>query len=103
MSISALCGDAARRMVAGKIEDGGDLPLRLAVAHEAAIAARAERQREGVEQDRFAGAGLAGEDAQALAEVELEPVDQDDVADRELREHPAIGLAAAVPPCASRP
>jgi hypothetical protein len=49
-------GDAARRMVAGEIEDGGDLPLRLAVAHEPAVAAGAERQRKGVEEDRFAGA-----------------------------------------------
>ena len=55
-------GNAARGMVAGKIEDGGDLPLRLAVAHEPAIAAGAERQRKGVEEDRFAGSGLAGED-----------------------------------------
>ena len=86
----------------GEIEDGGDLPLRLAVAHEPAVAARAERQRKGVEQDRFAGAGLAGEDREALAEVELEPVDQDDVADRELREHPRRA-SRRVPPCGSRP
>ena len=95
-------GDAARRMVAGEIEDGGDLPLRLAVAHEPAVAAGAERQRKGVEEDRFAGAGLAGQDREALVEVELDPVDQDDVADRELREHPRRA-SRRVPPCGSRP
>jgi len=42
----------ARRMLERQIEDGADLPLRLAMADEAAIAAPAERQRETVEQDR---------------------------------------------------
>ena len=31
-----------------------------AVAHQRRIAARTEREREGIEQDRFAGAGFAG-------------------------------------------
>ena len=42
----------------------------------------AERQAERVEQDRLAGAGLAGEHAKARLELELEPVDQHHVADR---------------------
>ena len=41
-------GREDRRMVAGQVEDGGDLPLLFLFAHEAAIAARAERQREGI-------------------------------------------------------
>jgi hypothetical protein len=57
------------------------------VAHEGAVAAAAQRQRERVEENRLAGAGLAGEHAQAVLEGDLEPVDQDDVADRELDEH----------------
>jgi hypothetical protein len=76
--------------------------LRLAVAHEAAVAAGAEGEREGVEKDRFAGAGFAGENREPLVEVELDPVDQDDVADRELREHPGRASRRA-PPFASRP
>ena len=46
-------------MVEGHVEHGGDRALRLAVAHEAAVAAPAERQREGIEQDRLARARLA--------------------------------------------
>ena len=51
-------------------------------AHQAGVGARAERQAERVEQDRLARAGLAGEHAKARLELELEPVDQHDVADR---------------------
>ena len=74
--------------VAGRqIEGGGHLALALAVAHQRAVAARAQRQRQRVEQDRFAGAGLAGEDGQAAGELELQLVDQHDVADRKPGEH----------------
>ena len=83
----ALRRDAPGGMVWSEIEHGRDLALLLAVAHEAPVAAAAQRQRESVEQDRFPRAGLAGEHAQAVPEGELEPVDQDDVADRELDEH----------------
>ncbi len=76
--------------VAGRcVEDGRHLPLRFPVPDEAAIAAPAERQGEGIKQDRFPGAGLAREDAQPGREVQLEPIDQDNVADRELCQHPA--------------
>ena len=80
-------GELARGMVERKVEDGADLPLRLAMAHERAVAAPAQRQRETVEQDRLARARLARENAQALMEAEIEPVDQNDVTDRELRQH----------------
>ena len=58
-------GERADRMVARQFEGGGHLPLLGAVAHQRGVAARAERQREGIEQDRLAGAGLAGEHGQA--------------------------------------
>ena len=51
------------------------------------VAARAERQREGVEQDRLAGAGLAGQHGKPVGEIDVEPIDQDDVADRKPGEH----------------
>ena len=76
------------RMVEGRVEAGRDLPLALVVADEAAVAAAAEGQREGVEEDGLAGAGLARQDAEAVGEVQLQPVDQDDVADRKLDQHP---------------
>ena len=74
-------------MAGGRSKTAVTWPCVCAVAHEAAVAAPAERKREGIEQDGLAGAGLAGEDAQARPKAEIEPVDQDDVADRELDEH----------------
>ena len=66
-----------------QVEDGGHLSLRLAMAHEAAVAARADRQRKRVEEDRLAGPGLPGEDRQAGRELEVEPIDQNHVANGE--------------------
>ena len=80
-------GQPARRMVARQVEDGADLALRLAMAHEPAIAAAAERQCESVEEDGFAGAGLAGQHAEPVPKREVETVDQDNVANRQLDQH----------------
>ena len=44
---------------------------------------RAERQPQRVQQDGLAGAGLAGQHAEALAEAQRQPLDQDDVPDRQ--------------------
>ena len=78
---------AARRMVLGEVECGDHLALFGALAHQRGIATRAERQRKSIEQDRFAGAGLAGERGKAGAEIDIQPIDQDDVADGEARQH----------------
>ena len=80
-------GNAAGRVIQGTVEDGRHLALVLAVANEAAVAAAAEGQGEGVEQDGFASAGLTREDTQPLMEVKLKPVDEDDIADRQLDQH----------------
>ena len=74
-------------MLLAQLEDRGHLPLLGAFADQRRLAARAEREREGIEQDRFAGAGLAGQCRQAGAEIDVEPVDQDDVADGKPGEH----------------
>ena len=58
-------GERGARDGRSAIEHGGDLALLGALAHQRRVAARAERQREGIEQDRFAGAGLAGQHRQA--------------------------------------
>ncbi len=71
------------RVVAGKSEDGRHLALARAAPHQRGIAPAAKRERKGIEQDRFAGAGLAGQRRQARTEFEIEFVDQDDVADRQ--------------------
>jgi hypothetical protein len=74
-------------MTGRKVEADRDHRLRLAAPDEAAVGARAQRQAERVEKDRLAGAGLAGENAEAGAEFEVEALDQDDVADGEAGEH----------------
>ena len=74
-------------MALGHVEHGRDLALLGAVAHEAGIAAAAERQRESIEQDGFARAGFAGQHREATGELDIEPFDQDDVTDRQTRQH----------------
>jgi len=79
--------EGAGRMGRRHVERRGDLPLLGALPHQRGIAARAKRQREGVEQDRFAGAGLTGQHRKARREVDVEPVNQHDVSDREPGQH----------------
>ena len=100
--------DACRR---DEVEDGDDLgPLR-ALAHHARIGTLAEGERERIDQDRFAGARLAGEGGKSGGKLKVERVDDGEVADGEVQEHfDALGRArptrgiykGAVPPC-SRP
>ncbi len=80
---------AARRMVGREFEDGGHLPLRLACAHQRGVAAPAERQHEGVEENRFSRAGLAGKRRQPALELKVKSVDQHNVANGEADEHGA--------------
>ncbi len=79
-------------MLATHLEHGGHLPLLGALAHQRLVAAAAERQREGIEQDRLAGAGLAGEHGEPRGEIDVELVDQDDVADRKSGKHGGAGV-----------
>ena len=77
----------ARRMILRQVESGDHLALLGALAHHGGVAARAERQRESIEQDRFAGAGLAGQRGEAGPEIDVQAIDQDDVADGKASEH----------------
>ena len=79
--------DGGGRMPLRDIEHRGDLALFGAVTDQAGIAAAAERQRERIEQDGFARAGLAGQNGKAPGKFDIEPFDQDDVADRQTRQH----------------
>ena len=67
-------------MVRLDIERRRHLPVLGAVADQARVAAAAERKRECIEQDRLACAGFAGEHRQASRIVDVEPFDQNDVA-----------------------
>ncbi len=86
--VEAVVGEDRRgRMPPGDVEHRGDLALLHAVADEAGVAAAAERQRKGIEQDRFARAGFPGQHREATGELDIEPLDQDDVTDRQTRQH----------------
>ena len=85
-------GGPGGRMIGGEIEDRDHLPLRRALAHERPVAAGAEGEREGVEQDRLARAGFARQHRQSVRQGQIERVDEDDVANGQVDEH-AAGLA----------
>ena len=63
--------------------------LRRAGAHQRAIAARAEREPQRIEQDRFARPRLSGQHAEAAVEIQIERLDQHDIADGKGGQHRA--------------
>ncbi len=77
----------ACRMLSRHVEDRGDLPLLGTLAHQTGIAAPAKRKRKRVEQNRFARAGLAGQHGEPFGEIEIELVDQNDVANGQTDQH----------------
>ena len=70
-----------------EVEDDEDLALLEALPHQSLIAAGAERQREGVEQDRLAGAGLAGQHREAVVELDIQRSDDHEVAQGKAAQH----------------
>src|SRR5204862_3030266 len=63
--VEPLLGEDRMSSVAlGQVERGGDRRLRRAAAYRARIGPGAEREAERVDQDRLAGAGLAGQRAE---------------------------------------
>jgi hypothetical protein len=69
-----------------KREDGGDFAFGCAGADRAATAP-AEHEAETVEQDRLAGAGLAGQHVEPRPEADLGRPDQQHVANGQRLEH----------------
>ena len=82
--------ERARGMPGGDVEHGSHLPLRRAMPHKSDVATRAEGKREGVKQDRLAGAGFARQHRKPLCEVDVQLLDQDDVADGKARKHDRV-------------
>ncbi len=77
----------AGRMAASHIENRRHLALVQTMTHKPAIAAPAQRQRQTVEQNGFPRPGLARQNRQAAFEAEVQPLDQNDIADRQLAKH----------------
>ncbi len=70
-------------MSGARLEDRRHLALGRALAYERGIATGADGKRKSVEQNRLAGARLAGKHGKTSLELEIELVDQDDVVDRQ--------------------
>ncbi|MNT47886.1 hypothetical protein D3C72_1846360 [compost metagenome] len=68
-------------------EGGADAGAGRAFAHDAGVGPLAQHQGQGVDQDRLAGAGLAGEDGEARGEIQVERIDDDEIADGQAAQH----------------
>ena len=95
--LDAIVGQQQRGAMTGgrRIEAGGNAGLRLPCPDQAAIGAGAERQPQRIEQDRLARAGFTGEDGQAGAELQVQRLDQHDIADGKRGQHGACLPAIA--------
>ena len=71
----------------GEVEFGGQLGAFGAVADHAAVGAQAGQKAERVHHQRLAGAGLAGNDGHAGAEVQFAGTDDGEILDREPGKH----------------
>src|SRR5688572_12642137 len=74
-------------MLARDLECGRHLSLFLALPHQGGIAASAQRQCKRIKQDRLASAGFAGKHSKPADIIDVELVDQHDVADGEAGQH----------------
>jgi len=77
----------AHGMIGVNGELGADACLLGARAEQLGIGAAAEGEAERIQQDRLAGAGLAGQHGEAGIDLEIQAVDEDDVADRQVQQH----------------
>ncbi len=80
-----------RRAESGDLEDGFDRATVAAAAEEGAIGPSAEHEVECADEDRFAGAGFAGDGVVAGLKLEGEVGDQSEVFNAQGRQHGKIG------------
>jgi L-methionine (R)-S-oxide reductase len=105
-----LAQDRMRRMVAPDRELRRYRRLLRPRPHQPSLRSLAERQAQRIEQDRFAGASLAGQHAKARTKDQVETVDQDNVTNIQAEQHcepqivaPNHISAAAAKPASVRP
>ena len=72
-------------VAAVQVELGRHLGTRSAGTHSGPVGTRAKHQVKGMQQYRFAGAGLARNDREPRSKLDVEALDQGEVPDRELR------------------
>ena len=83
---------------AAQIESAGDFRALGAVAHDLRAGAAAGEQLQRIDQDRFARAGLPGEDREPRAQLQFHRIDDGEVTDLQVREHEFLALEAAAAP-----
>ena len=76
------------------VERHADLGALGALPNGARVGAVAEREAERVDEDRLAGAGLAGHDVEAAAELDLDLVDDGVVLDADQAQHGPLAAEA---------
>ena len=79
-----------QRRVARGSKARGDASLFGRRAHQPAIGAGAKRKAKTVQQNRLASPGFAGQHGQALAERQIQPLDQNDIANRQRGQHAGL-------------
>jgi len=77
-----------------RLEQGGDLALLDPVAHQRCIAAGSKRKRKGVEQNRFSRTGLARKHGEPAGKIDIETIDQDDIANGQPSQHQWLLICA---------
>ena len=76
-----LAQPVGQRVVAGTGEFGRQFGALAAISHHRRLGPAAHQQAERIHQNGFSGAGLAGQRAEAGRKIELQPVDQNEIAD----------------------
>ena len=92
-----------RARVAIDVERRGHLGPLGAVAHGATVCAPSHGQQQGIHQDGLAGASLAGEGGEAGLELELDGLDDREVANLQVSQHRALQPVGGWPPLPLRP
>ena len=89
------CEQRAQWMAGWRREAGSDAGLLDPGTHQPRIGSCTQRKPQTVQQDRLAGARLAGQHRQPLGERQVQPFDQHHVPDRQSGEHAAAPAAAS--------
>ncbi|AIJ96293.1 DNA repair RecN domain protein [Brucella melitensis bv. 2 str. 63/9] len=79
-------------MIARHIENRRYLSLIGTMAHKRGITTRTKRQRQRIEQNGLTRTGFTRKHGQAAPELDVEPFNQNNIADRQVRQHVGISL-----------
>jgi len=71
----------------GQVELRGDFRAHRTLAHQGGVAAAAQGQLQGIDEDGLAGAGFAREHREPYADVQIERVDDDEILQGDALEH----------------